>query len=316
MTENRTSDEPRKVHLGWPDVERLAKAMLADVPLSSLPDHGANGIFVYGVPRGGIPAAQAFVYEARSRGFDCRLVGSPDVATVFVDDIIDTGNTRLRYKRQFGDRPFVALVNVCDGREVRHRGHWFVFPWEAMADEGEGPEDNVRRLIQFVGEDPEREGLHETPGRVLRAWEFLCSGYKQDPSSVLKTFTEGACDEMVVLKDIEFYSTCEHHMLPFFGKAHIGYIPDGRVVGISKLARLLEVYARRLQIQERIGQQITLALEAYLKPKGCACVLEAQHFCMTSRGVQKQNSIMVTSSLTGAFLRGEVRSEFLRLIGR
>ena len=126
--------------------------------------------------------------------------------------------------------------------------------------------------------------------------------------------SEGACKDMVLLKNIEFYSTCEHHMLPFYGKCHIAYIPNGKVIGVSKLARLMEIYSRRLQIQERIGQQITQALEKYLQPLGSACIIEAQHFCMTSRGVEKQNAKMVTSSLTGNFLNQETRQELMALI--
>lgn len=171
--------------------------------------------------------------------------------------------------------------------------------------------DCVRALLSFIGEDVNREGLKDTPGRVVTAYSELFSGYKIDPASVFKVFEDGACDQMVILRNVEFYSTCEHHMLPFTGKAHIAYLPKGKVVGISKLARLLEVFARRLQIQERIGQQMTEALDKYLQPLGSACVIEAVHSCMTCRGVNKQHSEMVTSSLTGEFLKAEVRSEFL-----
>jgi GTP cyclohydrolase I len=175
--------------------------------------------------------------------------------------------------------------------------------------------EGVVNSIKFIGDDPEREGLVETPARVLKSFKTIYGGYGQDPKDVMKIFEDGKCEDMVILKDIEFFSTCEHHMLPFFGKAHIAYIPDKCVIGISKLARLLEIYARRLQIQERICQQVTTALMEHLKPLGAACILEAQHFCMTSRGVQKQNSIMVTSSLTGEFRdNAETRSELMSLI--
>ncbi len=176
---------------------------------------------------------------------------------------------------------------------------------------------HIEAILRYIGEDPTREGLLDTPMRVVRSWEHLFSGYGQDPAAVLKSFEDGACDEMVILRDCEFYSTCEHHMLPFYGKAHIGYLPNGRVVGVSKLARLLEIYSRRLQIQERIGQQVTDVLMSELKVKGCGCVLEATHLCMTCRGVQKQNSIMVTSSMRGSFLmHPPVRAEFLQMIRR
>lgn len=173
----------------------------------------------------------------------------------------------------------------------------------------------LKALLRYIGEDPSREGLKDTPDRVLKAWRTeLFSGYRQNPEDVVKVFEDGACDEMVVLKDIEFLSHCEHHMLPFFGKAHIAYIPHGRVIGISKLARLLEIFSKRLQIQERLTTQITSTLDKHLKCLGSACVLEARHLCMVCRGVQKQHSVMVTSSLTGAFRESAVRAEFFNLI--
>lgn len=176
-------------------------------------------------------------------------------------------------------------------------------------------EQIVADLLKAIGENPKREGLIETPSRVVKSWQQLYSGYRyktdEDIASVLKIFEDGACKEMVVLKNIEFQSMCEHHMLPFVGKAHIGYIPNGRILGISKLARLLEIYARRLQVQERLTEQITAALDKHLLPKGSACVIEAHHQCMSCRGVMKQNTSMITSSLTGEFLQAAVRAEFL-----
>lgn len=169
--------------------------------------------------------------------------------------------------------------------------------------------------LSVIGDDPSREGLIDTPDRIIRSWGELFSGYKQNPEDVLTTFTEGACDEMVIVKDIQFYSTCEHHMIPFFGTAHIAYIPNGKVVGVSKLVRLLNVFARRMQIQERIGTQVVDALMKYLEPKGAACVIEAQHLCMKARGVQNQTSVMQTSALRGAFKdEAETRNEFLGMI--
>jgi len=173
----------------------------------------------------------------------------------------------------------------------------------------------VTRILSAIGDDPQREGLLDTPVRVIKSWEKLFGGYKESAEDVLRTvFVEGACDEMVLLKSIEFYSTCEHHMLPFFGKCSIGYVPSGRVVGISKLARLVEVFARRLQIQERLTGQIADALCDHVQPKGVMVVMEAQHFCMTARGVEKQDSIMVTSAIRGIFKLPEVRAEFMSLI--
>ena len=176
--------------------------------------------------------------------------------------------------------------------------------------------EHVAGILTCLGEDDlERDGIRNTPERVVKSWEEIYGGYKVKVEDLFTVFEEKA-DEMVLLKDIEFFSNCEHHMQPFFGKAHIAYIPSGgKVVGVSKLARVLEAYSRRLQIQERIGQQVTAALMQHLSPKGAACVLEAKHFCMTCRGVNKQNSIMVTSSLEGVFKTDpSTRAEFFALI--
>jgi GTP cyclohydrolase I len=174
----------------------------------------------------------------------------------------------------------------------------------------------VEILIESIGEDPGREGLKETPTRVTNSYDHILGGYKKDPKDLLTTFTEcDGYDEIVLLKDIEIYSMCEHHMLPFFGKAHIGYLPGGCVIGVSKLARLLEIYSRRLQIQERIGQQVTDFLMDELKAEGAGCIIEATHLCMRMRGVEKQNSIMVTSSVRGAFKDNlSTRQEWMGLI--
>jgi len=173
----------------------------------------------------------------------------------------------------------------------------------------------IEMILRDIGENPEREGLRRTPERVEKAYNFLFSGYKQDPKKILSAkFTE-KYNQIVLLKDIELYSTCEHHMLPFFGRCHIAYVPDRQVVGVSKLARLMECFARRLQIQERLCNQIVDALEEHLKPKGSACIIEAVHFCMTSRGVEKQHSKMVTSALRGCFLTEvNARQELIELI--
>ncbi len=172
----------------------------------------------------------------------------------------------------------------------------------------------VGTILGIIGDNPRREGLIETPKRVVNSWEQLFAGYGANVADVMKVFKEDACDEMVILKDIEFYSTCEHHMIPFFGKISIGYIPDGRVLGISKLARLVEIFARRLQIQEKLVGQIADAMMEHLKPKGVIVVAEAKHLCMVARGVEKQNSVMVTSAIRGEFKEHDVRAEFLSLI--
>lgn len=175
----------------------------------------------------------------------------------------------------------------------------------------------VRSLLHAIGEDPSREGLQDTPLRVVNSWCELFAGYKVNVGKLITTFSEVEYyDEIVLLRNIEFFSFCEHHMLPFTGYGHVAYLPGKKVIGISKLARILDAYARRLQIQERIGQQVVHALEEYLKPKGAACVLVAQHGCMICRGVKKQNSEMVTSSLSGVFKeKTAIRMELLSLIG-
>lgn len=174
----------------------------------------------------------------------------------------------------------------------------------------------VQALILSIGDDPTREGLKDTPGRVVKSWKELYSGYKADPKAVLGTTFEAAgYDQVVICKDIEMYSTCEHHMIPFYGTVHIGYIPLQRVVGLSKLARLVEVFSRRLQIQEKLTQQIADTIQDVLNPKGVMVVVKAKHLCMCARGIGKQNSEMVTSALHGIFKNhGEARSEFLELI--
>jgi GTP cyclohydrolase I len=177
-------------------------------------------------------------------------------------------------------------------------------------------EELVREMIVRLGEDPAREGLARTPERVHRAYEHLTKGYKEDPQLMLKEalFTVNY-DEMVIVKDVEMFSLCEHHMLPFFGKVHVAYIPNGKVIGLSKIPRLIEIFARRLQIQERLTTQIAETIQAAIQPQGVGVVIEARHLCMMMRGVEKQHSAAVTSSMLGCFREEqETRSEFLSLI--
>lgn len=176
--------------------------------------------------------------------------------------------------------------------------------------------DLIREVLTAIGEDPEREGLKQTPKRVVKSWGELYAGYHQKPSDILSTvFEDGACDEVVLLKEIAFSSMCEHHMLPFIGVAHIAYLPAGKVVGLSKLARLTDCFAKRLQIQEKMTSQIADAIEEHLKPKGTAVIIEAHHQCMSCRGVGKQNTVMVTSAMRGVFRDNQAaRSEVLALI--
>ena len=187
-----------------------------------------------------------------------------------------------------------------------------------MADEQASLEDLVRGQLRALGEDPAREGLLNTPRRVAKSLRFLTSGHAMNVDQVLNgaIFNEDS-DEMVVVRDVELYSLCEHHLLPFFGKAHVAYIPDGRIVGLSKIPRVVDVFARRLQVQERLTTQVAKALEAALRPKGVAVVIEARHLCMMMRGVEKQNSFATTSCMLGSFKSDpKTRAEFLNLIGR
>ncbi len=175
--------------------------------------------------------------------------------------------------------------------------------------------DSYRSAIELLGEDPEREGLLKTPERVAKAMQFITQGYDMDAREILNSakFHE-SYSEMVIVKDIELYSLCEHHMLPFFGKAHIAYIPNGYITGLSKIARVVDCFARRLQVQERLTHQILDAIQEALDPQGVAVVIEAQHLCMMMRGVQKQNSVTTTSAFSGQFQASETRSEFMNLI--
>ncbi len=174
---------------------------------------------------------------------------------------------------------------------------------------------HMKDVLDALGEDPEREGLLKTPERVAKAMQFLTHGYTLDPKEVLTSaLFEEDYSEMILVKDIEMYSQCEHHMLPFFGKAHVAYIPNGKIVGLSKIPRVVDIFARRLQVQERLTLQIRDAIQEVLQPLGVAVVIEAKHMCMVMRGVQKQNSVTTTSAVSGEFLNPITREEFMRLI--
>ena len=177
-------------------------------------------------------------------------------------------------------------------------------------------EQSIKDILEWIGEDPKREGLLRTPHRVARAMEYMTSGYKQDVQKVLNgAIFKEKYDEMVIVKDIDFFSMCEHHMLPFYGKVHVAYIPNGKILGLSKVPRIVEIFARRLQVQERMTQQIAETLFHGLEPDGVAVVIEARHLCMMMRGVEKQNSVATTSSMLGSFREDErTRNEFLKLI--
>lgn len=284
----------------------LSGAVAMDIGrLVSLPE-GRLHYRVFGIPRGGVSAALAVGTHIR-----VELVDDPKEADLFMDDIIDSGATLEKWCDDYPGKPFFALINK---KEELWADEWVVFPWEVNS---EGSiEDNIRRLLQYVGEDASREGLLETPKRVAKAWAQWCSGYDKDPAKILKVFEDGAesHDQMVTVKDIPIYSHCEHHMAPIFGTVTISYIPDGKIVGLSKLSRLADMYARRLQVQERLTDQIADALYEHLQPKGVGVVIKARHMCMESRGVCQQGHCTITTALRGAMRdESETRAEFLQL---
>ena len=265
---------------------------------------------IFGVPRGGVSAALAIVGASKGQ---IVLADTAEEADVLVDDLIDSGATLRKWSDDYPGKPFVALIDKSDPESGYH-GKWIVFPWEGST-EGSA-EDIFTRLLQFVGEDPNREGLQETPARMAKAWRFWTQGYAQDPAAILKVFEDGAegCDEMVVVKDIPIYSHCEHHLAAIIGTATIAYIPQGKIVGLSKLSRLANAFARRLQVQERLTTQIAEALDTHLSPKGVGVVIQARHLCMESRGVCQQGHFTVTSALRGVFRDDPtVRAEFMAL---
>ena len=185
-------------------------------------------------------------------------------------------------------------------------------------DNFEKIESIILDLLKEIGEDPEREGLQKTPHRVAKSWTTFAKGYKQTPEEVVgdAVFNE-QCDEVVAVKDIDFFSLCEHHLLPFKGVAHVGYLPEKKIIGLSKIPRIVDIYARRLQVQERLTQQVADALQDVLSPKGVAVVIEAEHLCMQMRGVEKKSSFMITSAVRGAFRENnKTREEFLSIIGK
>ena len=250
---------------------------------------------IYGVPKNGM---------ILSGFFNSINVVNPEEADLILDDIIDSGSTKKKFKKLFPKKKFVALF------EKDSNVDWVNFPFEKKLDEDQN--DTVIRLLQIIGEDPRREGLLDTPKRYLSAFdEFL-----NPPIFNMTTFDAEKTDEMIVQLDIPFYSFCEHHLLPFFGKGYIAYIPDKKIVGLSKLARTLETFSRRLQNQERITNQVADYLQENLEAKGVAVVLKARHLCMEMRGVKTSDTNTITSKLLGYFRTDErTRAEFLNLIG-
>lgn len=286
--------------LGWPEVLVLATKLAERWRGEPL-----NG--VYGVPRGGVPVALMV-----SQLLGVPVVDAPGDGVLSVDDLIDSGATMARVGGPFDallrkpHSPAMPITPTLDA--------WVVFPWEVGTQDASGPADAVVRLLEHIGEDPTRDGLLETPQRVLKALTEMTAGYSIDPAEVLaKTFDVGPADELVVVREIPFHSMCEHHLLSFSGNATVGYLPKDRVVGLSKLARLVDLYARRLQVQERMTHQIADAITEHLGTETAGVVIRARHSCMACRGIQK-SAEMVTSKLTGR-LRDDpaARAEFLAL---
>lgn len=264
----------------------------------------------YPVPRGGVPVAYALQSLV-----PMVLVENPAEADVFIDDLIDSGSTCERYCDEHPGVPFFALLDKRTDEQFKDR--WIVFPWEVTDDGADASgNDIIVRLLQLVGEDADREGLQETPARVVKAWRHWCSGYGKDPAKLLKVFEDGGetYDQMVLVKDIPIYSHCEHHLAAIIGTASIAYIPNGKIVGLSKLSRLADMFARRLQVQERLTDQIADALFENLQPKGVGVLIKARHLCMESRGICQQGHHTVTTALRGVIKdEPETRAEFLRL---
>lgn len=273
---------------------------------------------VYGIPTGGSFVARALSVILNIPCLDKLPDADFTGSILVVDDLVDSGATIQPYfeKGYNCDAVFRkphSPQNLCPSSLCVD--DWIVFPWEGSQEKS--IEDACLRLMEYIGEDPTREGLLETPKRFAKAWQHWTSGYKQNPADVLKVFDDGAekCDELVLVRDIPIYSHCEHHLAAIFGSAHIGYIPNGKIVGLSKLARIADIFARRLQVQERLTNQIADALEEHLNPLGVGVVIQARHFCMESRGIEKMGSATITSAMRGVFRSNpSARAEFMGLI--
>jgi GTP cyclohydrolase I len=277
------------INLTWNDIYHRVESLALD-----------TGVKVWGVPRGG-----SIVAGIAAITLEVEIVDSPENADIALDDIIDSGATSVALCRDYGLRT-VALVD----KEREGITDWVHFPWEESVQQDIG--ESVRRIIEYIGDDPKRDGIVDTPARVVKSWETLFGGYNEDASSLLTWFHDDT-DEMIISKNIQFYSVCEHHMLPFFGTAVIGYIPNGKVLGISKLSRVVNSFARKLQIQERLTRQIAELIDPFVN--GVGVHIEAQHLCMMARGVGQQDSTMVTNYLSGSFRdEPETRAEFLGVV--
>jgi GTP cyclohydrolase IA len=291
----------------------LAASRVADTLLDLYADL-ERPLRLYGVPRGGIPALYAVACEFRrvcTKPNAIQIVEDPRAADAIIDDLVDSGKTRDKLLQI---APQARFLTLYDKQQSPEELGWLVFPWEGSIEYSAG--DIFTRLIEFCGEDVTRGGLVETPARMVKAWQFWTQGYQQSAAEILKTFEDGGenYDEMIHQRDIPFYSQCEHHLAPFFGTVTFAYIPGKRIVGLSKMNRLVDVFARRLQVQERLTVQVVNAFCEVLSPRGAAITIQARHLCMESRGVCQQGMTTTTSALRGVFKeQPAARAEFFSL---
>jgi len=288
----------------WEEVDSRIEEMVEELEKN----WSTSPIYIYGIPRGGLWVALLLRERLRVRGLPAELVDYVDLDVVVVDDVVDSGSTINKYLGSA--RKILVLVN----KQEEDLG-WIQFPWEVEVDQN--PEENVRRLLQWLGEDVNRDGLKDTPRRVCKAWQEMLAGNKEDPAQYFSAvFDVGATyDQLVVVKGIRFTSMCEHHIMPFVGEVDVGYLPSDKVYGVSKVVRLVQCYARRLQIQERMTSQIADAFMDYGKVKAVGVVVRAKHSCMGCRGVKQPDAEVVTSAIRGDMLTdNSLRQEFLRLI--
>lgn len=293
----------------WDRIYQLAGALIERTHLCSRERP------LFGVPTGGSLVALIVreLVHARSLG-KLTILNKPVPGCLVVDDIVDSGATLLPYLREGYDCEALIRSRRAPSRfrKLPLASGWVRFPWEKA---GGDPTDNIRRLLQYLGEDPDRDGLRQTPARVVKALDAMTEGRHDDPARHLTTSFQAECDEMVLMRGIRFTSVCEHHLLPFFGTVDLAYLPDGHVVGLSKLVRMVRDWAKRLQIQERLTQQIAQCLQRGINARGVACIIRAKHACMICRGVTEQDADVVTSAMLGQFRRNTtLRAELLRLM--
>jgi len=271
-------------------------------------DRGSKIIKIFPVPRGGVPVAYALMGKGAYV-----VTNKPEAADIFIDDILDTGSTKQQWSARYPWTEFFAMIDKKQN-PLDFSDGFVVFPWEESA--GSSVEDSITRILQVIGEDPTRQGLIETPKRVAKAWAEWTEGYAKDPAKVLKCFEDGAddYDQIVLVKNIPFYSHCEHHMAPFFGICHVGYIPNKRITGLSKIPELVNVFARRLQVQERLTVQVAESMMEHLQPLGVGVIMDARHMCMESRGKKIHGQSTTTSAFRGIMAHDAAcKAEFLSL---